>query len=96
MSNESESKKRVSFNVNERVYVQLTQVGRMELQRQHTELCLRIGRPIDTPCILPAEDAGGWSIWSMWDLMNRLGSLCYLGGDVPFETTIEFEVGTLK
>lgn len=86
---------RLSFNVNYDVYVRLTQVGRMELQRQHFELYLHIGK-LNTPYVPPVEDAGGWSKWSMWDLMNRLGPLCRMGCDVPFETTVEFDRSALK
>lgn len=74
------------FNINENVRVKLTARGR-EIHRQRYEpLCAKTGltyRP-------KTEDADGWSVWQLWDLMNLFGSAIQLGkSDLPFSTQIE-------
>ena len=74
------------FNVNNYVYVKLTDLGRTELKRQHDKLeqmFPKIGPH------RPKEEVDGWSKWQLWDLMHTLGGKMGLGFiDVPFETTI--------
>lgn len=85
---------RTPFNVNEYVWVKLTEAGRAELTRQHFELQRWIESRNPHANIEPYyEPRGddGWRRFQLWDLMYRLGPLCYMGGKVPFETTIEFE-----
>lgn len=41
--------------------------------------------------IPPVEDSDGWSSWQLWNLMQELGPHIYIGCEIPFETTIEFE-----
>ena len=90
MNEPQTSKELVGFNVNDKVRVRLKQKGRDELLRQHRELYTSLGRP-DEWYRAPTEDSDGWSSWQLWDLMNRLGHLCTLGFDPPFETEIQFE-----
>lgn len=75
----------VAFNVNHEVRVKITPVGRMELQRQDDEL--RKSFPKLDPWVLRVDDEG-YSTFQLWDLMERLGHLCGLGRQVPFETDI--------
>lgn len=86
----------IDVNLNSHVYVRLTDVGREELRRQHRELRTHLsGVPGYDLSRLPGDgvpkEADGWSRWPLWDLMNRLGALVYLGGPPPFETTIRIE-----
>jgi hypothetical protein len=77
----------MEFNINNTVYVRLTQVGKNELIKQHAELKVSFPKLHDhTPKI---EDDEGWSKWQMWDLMNRFGHLMSLGFTLPFETDIK-------
>lgn len=80
----------IEFNINEWVQVRLTDVGRAELHRQREELNKRLKRPFMHSIV--NEDADGWSRWQMWNLMQRLGHLCGLGTQIPFETAIRIEV----
>ena len=81
--------KRILFNINETVYVKLTDVGKAELKRQHDEL--RKSFPKLGEDIPIKEDEFGWSKWQLWTLMSHLGHLCNMGAiQLPFETNIEF------
>lgn len=87
----------VDFNVNDYVWVKLTETGIAELKRQHFELRRvieeRTGKPqSNEPYWMPRGD-NGWHRFQLWDLMNRLGTLCSMGCDPPFETTIRIETG---
>ncbi len=78
-----------SFNVNERVRVKLTDIGKAELQRQHDEL-VRFYPKANFGSAYHI-DGDGWTSLPMWDLMKCLGHLCGMGLPVPFETVIEIE-----
>jgi repressor LexA len=79
----------VAFNINNYVRVRLTDVGRAELERQHGAFWSRTVRRTNPPTYEPpAEDDGGWSKWTAWDLFGQLGHLLFNGGDVPFEMEI--------
>lgn len=82
------SKKRTPFNVNNYVWVRLTDHGRKILREQHEALFERSRNP---PEWSAPKEQDGWSRWQLWDLMTQLGDYCYNGGQVPFETTIEVE-----
>lgn len=69
----------IDFNMNDKVWVRLTDRGRDILREQD--------RAMRLPEILP-DEVDGWSRWQLWDLMNRLGKACAMGVAVPFETTI--------
>ena len=79
----------VDFNINENVWVRLTQSGKLIHRRQHDELrkefpSLGRYRP-------PYADAAGYTRWQLWDLMQTFGPHITLGGDPPFHTDIMFE-----
>lgn len=85
---------KVEFNINDYVFVRLTDTGRNELRRQRAELVAGLkprAREMFTGDGVPEED-DGWSRWQLWDLMARLGHLNRMGFKGPFETTIKFEV----
>ena len=77
----------MKFNINDIVKVRLTDVGRQELRRQHDELYGQIC--IDREYIAPKENGSGMVEFQLWDLMSRLGHLCQLGFQPPFDTHIE-------
>jgi len=81
----------MEFNVNWKVRVRLTNVGRAILRKQHAAINDFIASRGATPLRgdgIPREDSDGWSEWQLWALMEAFGSEMRLGGPVPFETTI--------
>lgn len=68
------------FNLNSKVRVRLTDYGRERLRIDTIRYCKY------TPC---KEDSEGWSVWQMWSLMEKLGGYVHMGGQLPFEPTIE-------
>lgn len=76
------------ININENVRVNLTELGRRALERQHAEFWTGV-RGAPDAYEPPEEDADGWSEWQLWCLMQDLGHLCGLGRRLPFETTIQ-------
>ena len=83
----------IDFNINNYVMVRLTDIGREELKRQAEELRQRVPA-IKHPYSLPKEDAKGFSKWQMHHLMSRLGHLCILGCEPPFEVDIKIQINT--
>jgi hypothetical protein len=83
-------KRKISFNLNEYVYVKLTPTGLAELEREHNEL--RSAIPSVGEYKPPTCDSNGFVKFQLWYLANRFGHLLTMGFDVPFETTIEIEV----
>jgi hypothetical protein len=65
-------------NMNDNVWIKLTPRGRAHLESTG----IRRSQLVTD---------GGWSQWQLWDVMATFGALCYMGGQVPFETTIRFE-----
>jgi hypothetical protein len=80
----------IEFNINEYVYVKLTDAGMDELKRQYNDLKLKF--PTLDELKEPNTDINGFSKWQMHDLMNRFGNMIGPFLPIPFETTIRFEV----
>lgn len=80
----------VLFNVNDNVFVKLTEVGKQKLREQDEQFERDTG--VKSVGSTPKEDSEGWSKWQLWDLMNRLGKHCYNGCKPPFDVTIRLEV----
>ena len=78
------------YNINGIVHVQLTDVGRKELDRQAVEFLKE--HPHVSEFAKYVEDNEGWSPWQMWDLMSRLGHLCGNGLPAPFDTIIKMKL----
>lgn len=79
----------MDFNINDKVRVKLTGLGRQALRQQHDEFWASINHPAPPPYTPPTEDAEGWSEWQLWSLMEDLGRHCRIGFNPPFETTIQ-------
>lgn len=77
----------MKFNINDYVKVKLNKVGVDELKRQHVELKANFPKLDDF--IEPKTDDEGYSKFQLHELMNRLGHLCILGFEPPFDTEIE-------
>lgn len=79
----------VSFNINHCVRVRLTDFGRKIHRQQFRKLNSSLPLESELKYMPPSEDENGWSEWQMWILMMRFGEHMGMGGDIPFETTIE-------
>lgn len=76
----------LSFNINDDVYVKLTDLGR-KIHRQNFDAIMAGSNFQYFP---PNEDEDGWSKWQLWDLMSQFGSHISMGFKmIPFETTIK-------
>lgn len=84
------TKQILSFNINDSVLVKLTDVGRQKLREQDEEFKSKTG--LSCSSSVPSEDSEGWSRWQLWDLMNRLGSECYMGCQPAFDLTIRLAI----
>lgn len=77
------------FNVNHTVFVRLTDYGRQILRDKYA--AIYAGDLLEKyPYEEPKENLG-WSEWQLWGLMNSFGEFMDMGGELPFETTIEIE-----
>ena len=79
------------FNINEHIWVQLTDVGKQALKDKHDELN-RFAKGILGEYEPPEEDAEGWSRWQMWDLMGGIGHKFGNGMNPPINTTIRIDI----
>lgn len=77
------------FNLNDKVRVKLTDLGRSALEADHATFWASVGRAM--PYTAPKEDADGWSKWQLWSLMSKLGKYVDLSFQNHLETTIQFE-----
>lgn len=78
------------FNLNDRVRVKLTDVGRAEYKRHSDEINNWIsGRNADPSILIPTEptlDAEGFFETELWNAMKLFGERCGNGMPVPIET----------
>ena len=84
----------IDFNLNQHVYVQLTDVGRRKLRSDYysnddVNKHLSAYKP-------PEEDEDGWSRWQMHDLIEKFGGQFYFNFDFPYSLTIKLEVPVEK
>ena len=84
----------IDFNVNQYVYVKLTDTGIEELKRQHEEI--KSYAPSLGEFKPPIVDDAGRSKFQLWRLMESLGHLCRIGFDAPFDVDIKFEEKAAK
>ena len=76
----------VEFNLNEYVWVQLTDKGRQIYQEWVEDLGLD-----HTPA---EEDPDGWSKWQAWQLAQLFGEYMGMGVFLPFATTVRIDPKT--
>lgn len=74
------------FNINNKVRVRLTDVGRAAMVENHKRL---YGVNAGKFEVRTAKESDGWSEWQLWDLMREFGPHIHMAGPTPFETTIE-------
>ena len=80
----------IEFNINNHVYVKLTDSGLDTLRQNHDKLN-EFAKGVLGEFKPPEEDEDGWSKWQLWCLMSELGHECRNGGKVPFETGIRID-----
>lgn len=73
------------FNINHYVSVKLTPIGE-EIVRKHWAPYSKTYPTWLKP------DAEGWTQFQLWELMNLFGPFLDNGCQVPFETTIRFDL----
>lgn len=80
------------FNINEYVYVKLTDYGKeilRERRERFNEVLISKGiEPFTTDFIKVDED--GFTQFQLWELMNIFGNFMNVSSKLPFETTIRF------
>lgn len=91
---EAEREGPLPFNINDYVRVKLTEQGRKILAGRQAEYAKRF--PGAGALTFPADDADGWSLWQLWDLMHEFGASMYNGCRVPFETSIIIEATAIR
>jgi hypothetical protein len=75
----------MKFNINDSVKVRLTDHGRRVREANFLPLVKDYGCTY-----FPMKEVDGWSTWQLWTLMREFGDETYLGGQMCFETEIEF------
>jgi hypothetical protein len=80
----------LEFNLNQAVYIRLTDNGRLFLKQKHDQIFS--GSRLSYEYLPPREDDNGWSQWQLWNLMNVFGDQFYWGNFQPnlFDLTIRF------
>ncbi len=78
----------MKLNLNQKVKVKLTQIGKNHLIERHKKI---YGRHANSfPCRTIKEDKYGYSTWQLWELMGVFGELMqYPTCNLPFETEIK-------
>ena len=75
----------IEFNINDYIYVQLTDVGRETINEYYEMPSMLINDKFEFEI---KEDSEGWSKWQMWDLMKIIGHKFENGMNPPIFTTI--------
>ena len=80
----------IEFNLNDKVLVKVTPLGKKVLERDHYNFwAWKIG---DVPEFIHKEEIDGWSEWQLWELMQALGK--YMGAGM--ENVIEVKLCLIK
>jgi hypothetical protein len=78
------------FNINEYVWVKLGAKGEEIYLHSFDDVPQQFRR---VP--LPEVDEDGYSKFQMWEFMGLFGPYCRMGFDIPFGTTIRFDLKDL-
>lgn len=84
------------MNLNDYVWVQLTDAGRDIHRKNHAALfsgyVSRLPDFVVPKYVPPTEDAEGWSKWQLWVLMAEFGAHMHIGmRDQPMSTQIRLD-----
>lgn len=80
--------KKIKFNINDNVYVKLTNEGKRAYQEYRSKYDLN-ALGIKAPTV---KKENGYSVFQMWEVMQIFGPYIYMGCPVPFETEIKLGV----
>lgn len=81
----------ISFNINDFVFVRLTEAGRQWDRQRHDTIFGYLTPKEHFVYEPPKEDAEGWSKWQMWQLMEVFGSRIHLASQPMFDGTIRLD-----
>jgi hypothetical protein len=77
-----------SRNINDYIKVKLTDLGRLQIVKNHNEL---FGENAHLyPVRFPEVDDDGWSKMQHWEVMNEFGKHMWNGAPAMIETEIQF------
>jgi len=86
----------IDFNVNDYIYVKITEEGHKIYEEYIEKLTNEIreyfpkSKNLELP--LANSDKNGWTKFQLWNFMQIFGEHFHIGVDGPIETTIRFEV----
>lgn len=79
------------MNLNDEVWVRLTEEGRRIHRARHDELAQFVrSRGGTFHDYVPKPEQDGWSKWQLWGLFQEFGAHVGMGISIPFETEISF------
>lgn len=81
----------VEFNINDFVWVRLTDVGREIYRKKFAAVGMDMYGEVIIHYTPPKEDGEGWSRWQLHHLMETFGEHVHLTGPLSFETDIRIE-----
>jgi hypothetical protein len=84
------------FNINSVVNVRLTKFGKELHKKDWEDFWNSMGRLDEFPYTPPEEDENGYCKFQMWNLMDKFGSYCGMGREIPFDTVILIDEKDLK
>lgn len=74
--------KPILFNINDSVWIQLTDIGREIYYHQDDELNTSYGREVISPKY--PKETNKWFSMQLWKVMELFGPYIHLGGELPF------------
>ena len=78
----------MKINLNDYVWVKLTEHGKKIHKERYDELVRMTGGLWKYEYEPVKEDEDGWSRWQFWCLMEAFGAHVSMGLEAPFETTL--------
>lgn len=81
----------MTFNINDKVKVRLTEHGHEILKQQYNTAVEQCPALKMFKFERYHSDADGWSEFTIWDLMKRFGASMGNGWEMPFDAVIRIE-----
>lgn len=88
-------KDKKTFNINDYVYIKLTEYGKELYYNRDVKLNESYGREIIPPKH-PEVDSEGYTKMQMWEFISLYGEHTSVGCILPFEVEMQFEEKDLK
>lgn len=81
---------RIPFNLNHKIRVRLTELGRSHLYKRH---CAIYQSSPELVPYNPPTEVDGWAEFQLWDFIGKFGAFCQTPGLVlPFHPDIELVI----